>query len=239
MAISDKIGQTNSTVVNRLCRSDGVLFRPARPATAMDSTFRSIGGPNGEMWHTYASDEQQTLFVEYVMVTNLTESYRFSWEELFNTQNDEHTRRIISSAYVVFDLAAPMDYDWLTSNDSSTIRIPACAQNLTTFFSPFHLFVFVPYSPLSKWILFGELTKQLPISKQRFKMLDYASTVSEERLQLDVIGAGGEQVSVTVGYSEQLRGKIDVYTVQCSFLSTPGVATMSIHCVASNGCRCG
>jgi hypothetical protein len=237
VAISDKIGNTNSTVVNRLCRSDGILFRPERPATAMDSTFLGSGGPNGEMWHTYSSDAQQTLFVEYIMITNLTEPYRFSWNELFDTQDDDNTNRIISNVYVTFDLNNPTDYYWLASTNSSTILMPSCAQNLTTFYSPFHLFVFVPFSKISNWILFGELSKQLPITKQRFALVNFALYPADS-LQLHVTGVYEEQVMITIGHSEHTFGKIDIYTVQCSFLSVLGVSTKVVTCETDDGCRC-
>ena len=140
VAISDKIGNTNATVVSRLCRSDGVLLRPERPATAMDSTFLGTDGPLGEVWHTYVSDAQQRLFVEYVLTTNLTESYRFFWKELFDTEDDDQPQRVISDIYVAFGLQNPLDYHWLTSTNSSpSILLPSCAQNTTTFFSPFRL----------------------------------------------------------------------------------------------------
>ncbi|CAF1257177.1 unnamed protein product [Rotaria sordida] len=173
VAMSDKIGNTNLTVVNQLCRSDGVLFRPERPATAMDSTFL-----------------EQNFFVEYVMITNLTESYTFSWNELFNTEEDDYPNRRISDIYVVFELENPRDYYWFTSTNISTILIPSCAQDLITYYSSFHLFVFVPFSKSSNWILFGELNKQLPITRQRFV-----------------------QTSITIGYSEHVLRKIDIYTV--------------------------
>ena len=149
MAISDKIGNTNSTVVNRLCRLDGVLLRPERPATAMDSTFLGSGGPKGEMWHTYSSDAHYTFFVEYVMITNLTEPYIFSWNELFRTQDDDNLVRRISDVYIAFNLENPIDYQWFASTNSSTILMPSCPQNTTTFRSPFHLYVFVPFSKVS------------------------------------------------------------------------------------------
>jgi hypothetical protein len=236
VAISDKIGNTNSTVVNQLCRSDGVLFRPERPATAMDSTFLSTGGPKGEMWHTYASDGQQRVFVEYVMITNLTEPYRFSWNELFNTQDDDNANRTIADIYMAFELNNPKDYYWLTKN-SSNILFPACPQNLITFYSPFYLFVFVPVSKLSNWILFGELTKQLPITKQRFASIEYTTNVTDS-IHVQVIGIQGEQVSVTIGHSEHVLGKIDIFTVQCSFASAPEISTMQIICEITSGCRC-
>jgi hypothetical protein len=203
----------------------------------MDSTFLGSGGPKGEMWHTYGSDDQQTFFVEYVMITNLTEPYTFSWNELFNTQDDDNSNRIISDIYVVFELNNPTDYYWFTSTNSSTILMPICAQDLITFYSPFHLFVFVPFSKISNWILFGELSKQLPITKQRFEFIQYVSDVSDS-FRLYVIGVYGEQVSVTIGHSEHVLGKIDIYTVQCSFLSVQGISTMIITCETENGCQC-
>jgi hypothetical protein len=200
----------------------------------MDSTFLGTGGPKGEMWHTYASDAQQTTFIEYIMITNLTESYRFSWKELFNTQDDDNSNRIISDIYVAFELNNPNDYYWFTSTNSSTILMPTCAQNLVTFYSPFYLFVFVPFSNISNWILFGELSKQLPITKQRFTSIEHVS----DSLQLQIIGVYGEKVSVTVGHSEHVLGKIDIYTVQCSFTSVEGLSTMIITCETQNGCQC-
>lgn len=235
MAISDKIGNTNSTVVNQLCRSDGVLFRPERPATAMDSTFLT-NGPKGEMWHTYASDNQQRFFVEYIMITNLTESYVFSWKELQSTQDDDNPpNRKIASTYVTFEWTNPGDYHWLKSN-SSDIVFPSCPQNLTTFYSPFHLFVFVPVSEQSNWILFGEMSKQLPISRQRFASIEHESS---DRFRLQVIGVNDEQVTVTIGHSEHALGKIDFYSVQCSFTSTEDTSNMEITCDTTNGCQCG
>ncbi|CAF1248998.1 unnamed protein product [Rotaria sordida] len=234
VAISDKIGNTNLTVVNRLCRSDGVLFRPERPATAMDSTFLGNDGPKGEMWHSFSSDAEQNLFVEYVMITNLTESYTFSWNELFNTQEDDYPNRRISDIYIAFELENPRDYYWFTSTNSSTILMPSCAQDLITHHSPFHLFVFVPFSKLSNWILFGELNRQLPITRQRFVSIQNAS----DSLQINIIGVYGEQISITIGYSEHVLGKINIYTVQCSFLSVQGLSTMIITCKTEAGCQC-
>ncbi|CAF3583034.1 unnamed protein product, partial [Rotaria sp. Silwood2] len=234
---SDKIGNTNLTVVNRLCRLDGVLFRPERPATAMDSTFLGTGGPKGEMWHTYSSDVQQNFFVEYVMITNLTESYIFSWTELLNTQEDDNPIRIISDIYVAFELDNSIDYYWFTSTNSSTIFMPSCAQDKITHYSPFHLFVFVPYSKLSNWILFGELNKQLPITRQRFLSIQNAPNGSDS-LQINVIGVYGEHILITIGHSEHVLGKIDIYTIQCSFLSIEGISIMIITCETETGCRC-
>ncbi|CAF1343833.1 unnamed protein product [Rotaria sordida] len=142
------------------------------------------------------------------MITNLTESYTFSWNELFNTEEDDYPNRRISDIYVAFELENPRDYYWFTSTNSSTILMPSCAQDLITHHSPFHLFVFVPFSKLSNWILFGELNKQLPITRQRFV-----------------------QTSITIGYSEHVWGKIDLYTVQ-------GLLTMIITCKTEAGYQC-
>ncbi|CAF0795736.1 unnamed protein product [Adineta ricciae] len=235
VAISDKIGNTDFRVVNRLCRLDGVLLRPERPATAMDSTFLGIGGPQGEMWHTYASDERHSFFVEYVMITNLTESYQFTWNELFNTlDGDGEPNREISDNYVVFDMIAPSNYYWLSSANTSSVRMPECSQNLTTFYSPFHLFVFVPFPTQSNWLLFGELTKQLPITRQRFAFISYETN----RLDVHVIGVAGEQVSITAGKIASIGGKIDIYTVECPFPPEEGVLRMMLTCQTSAGCSC-
>lgn len=231
VAISDKIGNTNSSVVKRLCRSDGVLFRPDRPATAMDSTFLGIGGPQGEMWHTYSSLNSSHFFVEYVLITNLTESYQFTWKELLTTHDDDNVYRIISNIYIGFDLNKPTDYFWLTSDSSSSIQFPQCPQNPTTFHSPFYFYTFVPFTNQSNWILFGELTKQLPITKQRFISMDS----SIDKLYLQVFGIENEQVTVTIGYAQQALGKIDIIQINCSF-NTTSIKTLT--CQTADICRC-
>jgi len=200
----------------------------------MDSTFLGSGGPKGEMWHTYSSDGQQAFFVEYIMITNLTEPYLFTWNELSNTQQDDNPNRKISDVYVAFNLNNPIDYYWFALTNASTLLMPSCAQDLTTYYSPFHLFVFVPFSKLSNWILFGELNKQLPITKQRFASVQFAT----DSIQIDVIGVNGEQVSVTVGHTEHTLEKIDIYTVQCLFQSGQDISRMIITCKTENGCRC-
>jgi hypothetical protein len=200
----------------------------------MDSTFLGTDGPQGEMWHTYGSDLQQTVFIEYVMITNLTKPYKFYWNELFNTQDDDNPKRMISDVYVAFELNNPKDYYWFTSSNSSSRLFPSCAQDLTTFYSPFHLFVFVPFSTISNWILFGELNKQLPITKQRFELVQNSS----DSIRIYVIGTYGEQVSVTIGHSEHVLGKIDIYNVKCSFVSVQGISTMIINCEIADGCQC-
>ena len=85
--------------------------------------------------------------------------------------------------------------------------------------------------------MFGELDKQLPITKQRFSSIRNVPSVSDS-LRVQVTGAYGEQVTVTVGYSEYVMGKIDIYTVQCSFLSIQDISIMTITCETEIGCQC-
>ncbi|UJR14497.1 hypothetical protein I4U23_001493 [Adineta vaga] len=189
------------------------------------------------MWHTYGSDAQQTIFVEYIMITNLTESYAFTWNELATTQDEDNLNRNISNIYIVYDLNNPMEYFWLTSENSSKIIMPSCAQDLTTFYSPFHLFVFVPVSQVSNWILFGELNKQLPITQQRFDLVQFSFNTTD-RLDLHVIGVSGEQVSITIGHTKHVFEQVNIYTVQCLFQSISEVSTMIVTCEIDHGCSC-
>merc|ERR1711871_1359317 len=39
VGIGDKIGLTNVSLVNRTCRSDGVILKPSKTLTSIDSTF--------------------------------------------------------------------------------------------------------------------------------------------------------------------------------------------------------
>lgn len=197
----------------------------------MDSTFLGIGGPQGEMWHTYSSMNSSQFFVEYVFITNLTEPYRFTWNELLTTQDDDNTNRVLSNTYIGFDLNQPTAYVWLTSDNSSSIQFPECRQNSITFNSPFHLYTFVPFINQSHWILFGELSKQLPITKQRFISIDSSSEI----FSLQIFGIENEQFIVTIGYVQNSFGKIDLLQIDCSFNST---SVKTITCQTADTCHC-
>ena len=58
-----------------------------------------------------------------------------------------------------------------------------------------------------------------------------------DRFNLQIIGVLGEQVTVTVGHSESLLGKIDIFTAQCKFTGEK-LSTMEITCETTSGCRC-
>ena len=61
LAPGDKIGGSNTSLILSTCRADGVLLKPDRPATPIDSywSVRAFGvaepetkGPRGELWST-------------------------------------------------------------------------------------------------------------------------------------------------------------------------------------------
>ena len=206
----------------------------------MDSTFLfSSSAPQGELWHTFGADAAQNVFVEYVMSTNLSQPYEFFWNELFDTTDDQIPERIIAETYVAFDVDNPSNYSWLTSDRSSSLRLPASPQNQTTFHSPYHLYAFVPYSETSKWIVFGEVNKQLPLTRQRFQSITRTSNTTNSNLQIKVIGVNHERVVVTIGFSDQTHGQVQLLISACAFTTQDEVSTMTITCDSvTRQCRC-
>lgn len=55
VAMGDKVGVTNATLMSRTCLGDGTLFRPERPAMPIEATFLAEGAPEGDVWHTTAT----------------------------------------------------------------------------------------------------------------------------------------------------------------------------------------
>lgn len=54
VAIGDRIGHTNATLVNMACMPDGTILKPSRPFLSIESMF-SPSGPKGELWSTFTN----------------------------------------------------------------------------------------------------------------------------------------------------------------------------------------
>ena len=55
VGLSDALGMSNATLLQRTITRDGTLLKPAKPVTAVDSTFRSQGAPTGQVYASYDS----------------------------------------------------------------------------------------------------------------------------------------------------------------------------------------
>ncbi len=49
VGIGDGIGMTNTTIINRFVRSDGVLLHPSLSVTPIDAMYYSINKPSGKL----------------------------------------------------------------------------------------------------------------------------------------------------------------------------------------------
>lgn len=236
VSISDKIFNTNVELVGRLCRTDGFLLRPSRPATSIDATFLAENEDLGEILHTFSTDDQQTIFYEIFLVTNLTRNFTFSWQNFLQTDDRHFPQRKFSQFYLVFDRNQPQQVQWFSPNRSETesFLFPSCPQNLTTFFSPFHLFVFIPLDENSKWIVLGETEKFLPVSRQRFQSIS-----TGDSLRVQIFGVNGENVTISVAFIPNLFGSIEIFQVSCLFdPNAQPLTTMNIFCSETVPCHC-
>jgi hypothetical protein len=59
VGISDAIGLSNATLLQRTIAKDGTLLQPSKPITAIDSTFRATGAPRGEVYSTFSAVRAQ------------------------------------------------------------------------------------------------------------------------------------------------------------------------------------
>lgn len=73
VAIADKVGDTNKTLLLRTCTESGTLLQPDKPATTIDVQFASTTAPPGHIWNTYASVGGQHYY--YSLSIDVTTTY--------------------------------------------------------------------------------------------------------------------------------------------------------------------
>jgi hypothetical protein len=208
-SFTDAVGAENITLIQSVCRADGIILRSSRTFTAIDAEFNSIifGSWRGRRVNTtpetnfnVAKDDQSLPNGNLGEISSTV------------TIIGDFTFYLVTAA----ELASPFD---LASTDLaiSTESIPsfvAFSWDLNTFtplppspaFNPTiqlitgHLYTDVPAlviisprisSGSIEWILLGEIGKMIPLSPQRISAIN---TDSNGGLQVSLLGAGSEPV---------------------------------------------
>lgn len=173
IAVSDKIGSANASIILRACDASGRLLTPDRPATYVDEMFLqkafAKGGPNGHLWSTYASvgatQFQYLLGIDLLNAySHRLDSFSHSATRLVATEIDSETIQEVS-AHGSFDF-------------------PQCGQ------ADFKLVLISPI--LHGYALLGEPDKWVSVSSQRFSDLHF----SDGEARVSVQGEVGESVVV-------------------------------------------
>jgi len=173
VAVSDKIGSANASIILRACDAAGRLLTPDRPATYVDEMFLqkafSKGGPNGHVWSTYAS--VGATYFQYLLGIDLLSPY----SHRLDTFNHSASRLI----------ATEMDSE--TAQEVSargSFNFPKCGED------DFKLILLSPI--VHGYALLGEPNKWVSVSAQRFSELHF----SEGEASVTIHGQAGESVTV-------------------------------------------
>ncbi|MBV9850127.1 MAG: hypothetical protein JO250_10680 [Armatimonadetes bacterium] len=165
----DAIGQTNVSLLMKVCRADGLLLKPDKPATPIDRWFLA-DGPDGEVWD--ADTDFGPNRWHYMLAADLKAPYTLRPDDL-HTQTPCVAFDPDAQSVMGFDAAHPLTL--------AADRGPGAV--------PFTYLVIAPRSP-DGWAFLGETGKLVTVSRQRFA--DIAADGSRVTLR----GVPGEAVTL-------------------------------------------
>ena len=218
VGIADGMGMTNVTLVNRTCRSDGVLLKPSKTLTAIDSTFVPVKWnddakpyvgflpltPDGDC--TRKRPCSPSVYQTHSAVSGTT------WHQLlsihvgsFHPQRSDFFPEISAQKYIM------RESRWSQCKNGSTYAASKCAVMVSPSSLPdittgphrvdssgavsWKLFTLAPVLS-NGWTLLGETTKFVPVSPVRFLSVDARGpcvvfTVSMAGREVITVGAVG------------------------------------------------
>eukprot|EP00040_Diaphanoeca_grandis_P039050 m.258025 g.258025 ORF g.258025 m.258025 type:complete len:1139 (+) comp36016_c0_seq1:75-3491(+) len=222
IAPGDAISKENRSLIMMTARSDGVLLKPDRPATPIDSywSVRAFGtsqhGPHGELWATETSvacgDGVLKCTYHYAFGTMLESEYTLTLSELVKagsswTSNDlgQNTKE-----YIVWDLAKSVTSAVVLGTEPLRFARGEDYGSAT-------YFIVCPVLA-NGWSILGEVDKIIPLSQQRILSI----VPNMHGVMINLIGAPNEQVIMAAWTPEKT-----VKTFHCH-ISESGSATLSI-----------
>lgn len=214
VGLSDAIGYTNATLLKRIIMKDGSLLKPAKPLTAVDSTFLDTTQPilasnsvekGGYVYGTSGVGSSWS-FVSFLLPDAYEVKVRDFWPSPVG--NNDNNKRLLfayrsygdgagcqggkdalSSGCVVFttaenDVSAGVFDAPMATSDTATAGQRSYAPTVTTVWRP---------CEESQWIVLGELNKYVPLSPKRFRSVECTKT----GVSVNVRGSPGEEIELT------------------------------------------
>jgi len=189
VTFADQIGLTNKELIMKSCNNDGLLLRPDKPATMIDSFFylngqllvnnKSIDGPQGQLWSTYSIIGNRYKYI-YAFGAKLNADYNLKLYDI-ETRNS-------NALYLGYEYNSTNTFIKLDSNSMVTFK--KCNKY------DFQYYTFIPINPdnMDGWYLQGELSKWITVSKQRF--IDVNVVDNTGSIKVLIKGAQNEKVNV-------------------------------------------
>jgi len=189
---SDSIGKLNIDLIMKTCAKDGLLLKPDKPATAIDSTFLPQPGYSFgttiEVWDTFTQFGQNRW--HFVLAAQLTAGYTVR-------ASDIGLAGVDSVIFEYFEFAngtrevTPFDgaHNLQIHDQVAMLSAKDAASGVV----PFNYYVIAPILK-SKWVLLGEVSKFITVSHQRISsLLDTSSS-----LTFVLAGTKGETLSIAL-----------------------------------------
>ena len=179
VSIGDGVGYSNATLIMRSSRTDGIILKPSRPMTALDSTVAAGAWPDdgcdGLVWSS-ESLVGSDFASAHLLAALVTSPCKVAISELGPSS---------APSYVVWESNTTTTLQTLSPSDQ--IPIPADAPLGGWGFSLFHV---VPTLGSTGWAFLGEQSKWVPTSHNRYTNIAYSS----QDITVSVVGASSEVV---------------------------------------------
>lgn len=183
---SDGVGGSDVDLLGRICRSNGIILKPDRPAITIEAAWSRLlvngNGPDGEVWTTYSTVGDYSW--GYVFASQLSNDYHMNQSELMLPGNSQSSGVVYE---VEEDFSPPSAL--LLFDNSHHLLVRATGSS----YGVFRLYVTAPLLT-DGCIVLGETDKIAPISRQRIVSIDVDSYST---LKLSFMGSPGETVKFT------------------------------------------
>jgi len=179
VGFGDKIGLTNKTLIMQTCAEDGLLLKPDKPATSIDRSFLPQR-PQGEVWTSYS--HLGGYYWYYCLGADMKKPFSLLLSDLYSPSYNNVSKR-------AFHWNNPQGLPIFS--EDHPIHFPVYNDNNW----PFDYFIVIP-SLKNRFLILGELTKFVTLSKQRFLSLEeYTNSIS-----LVITGSPQEVVKISISH---------------------------------------
>ncbi|CAG0917820.1 unnamed protein product [Notodromas monacha] len=219
----DKIGSENAILLLKSCRSDGKLLKPDRPASAVNAQMLRAAfgdpnlGPNGEVWSTSTTYKESDLVFGAILVADLREAFVLPFG-----QQGADVLGVLQRDYFAFRVTESLettDFQILAESDGIALEQTSSANfSYVWYTSPVINFQDVE----TAIIVLGEISKWIPMSKQRTTGID----IRPVSVTIHLIGAEGESIEYYYANVGSDLG-FSIHYVTCQF-GASGRAVLSL-----------
>ncbi|BFZ04181.1 hypothetical protein BsWGS_07220 [Bradybaena similaris] len=208
----DGIGYINKTLLMRCCDSNGLILKPAKPATAIDDEIKRAAfkspypGPDGNVYTTHTSISG--FFFGIVLGTNLNNNYSLTPANAWPT--------VQFPASLAFSASHP--HTLLNFSSNHPIRFGR--QCTTRSFCLYYTSPILQLDDGEQFVIHGELGKWVPMSHQRFNSIQV--TGDDFLVQLMVQA----KETVTFSYHNLSKGQAKSVVCDNSKGTAPALSTL-------------